>query len=362
MATPEHLDKIKADIAAKILGGEKRHFLDFHFINNTQFAQDFIDFTCRLEQLSPGAGYEITKRLGGLQGQERSTYDQIVQTLCELVIAKKFIDSYPPEQGYIFKWEPTDKAKTNPEFMIIGKEWRLLVEVKAPSLIDYDTKNRAAAMQLPSRLPGMKEWMTSMTGEEPALPLDNKVKDYLVSAEKKFSSFDEIEIPTYGLLFICWGERMFEGVGPLSNEGCGLLKDRSFYEVCGEKVRFPHVSGVIVTQHQFFIQQVLAERLPFPRLSSLDYGEYWTYNSPTNPAFCENIYARLQLPQEFNKVLQTVPAGESLDPMGNIIDTVFWLHRTDSVTERTRQDKVGRNDPCPCGSGGKYKKCCGQPR
>ncbi len=24
-----------------------------------------------------------------------------------------------------------------------------------------------------------------------------------------------------------------------------------------------------------------------------------------------------------------------------------------------RSDKVGRNDPCPCGSGKKYKKCCG---
>jgi hypothetical protein len=25
-----------------------------------------------------------------------------------------------------------------------------------------------------------------------------------------------------------------------------------------------------------------------------------------------------------------------------------------------RKEKVGRNDPCPCGSGKKYKKCCGQ--
>jgi preprotein translocase subunit SecA len=24
------------------------------------------------------------------------------------------------------------------------------------------------------------------------------------------------------------------------------------------------------------------------------------------------------------------------------------------------KDKVGRNDPCPCGSGKKYKKCCGK--
>jgi SWIM/SEC-C metal-binding protein len=24
-----------------------------------------------------------------------------------------------------------------------------------------------------------------------------------------------------------------------------------------------------------------------------------------------------------------------------------------------RSEKIGRNDPCPCGSGRKYKKCCG---
>jgi preprotein translocase subunit SecA len=29
------------------------------------------------------------------------------------------------------------------------------------------------------------------------------------------------------------------------------------------------------------------------------------------------------------------------------------------VTVRRQQPKVGRNDPCPCGSGKKYKKCCG---
>ena len=27
---------------------------------------------------------------------------------------------------------------------------------------------------------------------------------------------------------------------------------------------------------------------------------------------------------------------------------------------RNRQPKVGRNDPCPCGSGKKYKKCHGK--
>ena len=27
---------------------------------------------------------------------------------------------------------------------------------------------------------------------------------------------------------------------------------------------------------------------------------------------------------------------------------------------RIAEEKVGRNEPCPCGSGKKYKKCCGK--
>ena len=32
---------------------------------------------------------------------------------------------------------------------------------------------------------------------------------------------------------------------------------------------------------------------------------------------------------------------------------------TAPVTVRREGPKIGRNDPCPCGSGKKYKKCCG---
>jgi uncharacterized protein len=39
----------------------------------------------------------------------------------------------------------------------------------------------------------------------------------------------------------------------------------------------------------------------------------------------------------------------------------FWQpHRKSAVTQVQRDaPKVGRNDPCSCGSGKKYKKCCG---
>ena len=35
---------------------------------------------------------------------------------------------------------------------------------------------------------------------------------------------------------------------------------------------------------------------------------------------------------------------------------------TQSRRERVQGVAVGRNDPCPCGSGLKYKRCCGQAR
>ena len=35
------------------------------------------------------------------------------------------------------------------------------------------------------------------------------------------------------------------------------------------------------------------------------------------------------------------------------------ISRAGQTTQRHAKKKVGRNDPCPCGSGTKYKKCCG---
>jgi preprotein translocase subunit SecA len=35
------------------------------------------------------------------------------------------------------------------------------------------------------------------------------------------------------------------------------------------------------------------------------------------------------------------------------------ISRAGQTTQRHAKKKVGRNDPCPCGSGKKYKKCCG---
>lgn len=38
----------------------------------------------------------------------------------------------------------------------------------------------------------------------------------------------------------------------------------------------------------------------------------------------------------------------------------FWAAKRGTSTIRREQPKVGRNDPCPCGSGKKFKQCCGK--
>jgi preprotein translocase subunit SecA len=66
---------------------------------------------------------------------------------------------------------------------------------------------------------------------------------------------------------------------------------------------------------------------------------------------------KVQIAQE-----EDVPAFEPKEQKQNMI-----LSRGEKPPEKERPQtvhragsKVGRNDPCPCGSGKKYKKCCGK--
>jgi preprotein translocase subunit SecA len=64
-----------------------------------------------------------------------------------------------------------------------------------------------------------------------------------------------------------------------------------------------------------------------------------------------NLY-RLQLARE-----------EDLHPLTERSEKpIFFSHSGEepSAPQKREGKKVGRNDPCPCGSGKKYKKCCGQ--
>jgi peptide deformylase len=54
-----------------------------------------------------------------------------------------------------------------------------------------------------------------------------------------------------------------------------------------------------------------------------------------------------------NEDLITVAIQHEIDHFDGII-----IADKHVIIDPYRSDKVGRNDPCPCGSGKKYKKCC----
>lgn len=55
--------------------------------------------------------------------------------------------------------------------------------------------------------------------------------------------------------------------------------------------------------------------------------------------------------------LYTLPQWEEVLPADKIKEIVKAFKRSKTVV---KGEKIGRNDPCPCGSGKKYKKCCGK--
>lgn len=56
------------------------------------------------------------------------------------------------------------------------------------------------------------------------------------------------------------------------------------------------------------------------------------------------------------------PKADNLeDALINIVKTVYQIKDEIRPNEPIRvRKRVGRNDPCPCGSGKKYKQCCGK--
>ena len=56
------------------------------------------------------------------------------------------------------------------------------------------------------------------------------------------------------------------------------------------------------------------------------------------------------------KLYAIQPAKEEL----TYNEPVMFLNRGDELLSQQKDRKIGRNDPCPCGSGKKYKRCCGK--
>lgn len=117
-------------------------------------------------------------------------------------------------------------------------------------------------------------------------------------------------------------------------------------------------------------------------------GEMWAYGYMHGIELCRNHWHSLFDDQDGQKALRPIyllgaddvtPEEEALTetplqreelskqiPGSAAWIYRFWLPYREAILERTtaktmqkNHPKTGRNDPCPCGSGKKFKKCCG---
>ena len=71
----------------------------------------------------------------------------------------------------------------------------------------------------------------------------------------------------------------------------------------------------------------------------------------------------LALAMESDTMLPDETRAAIVEELPNIVRVIaaYWRNPSAAPVRKLplRSSKVGRNEPCPCGSGKKYKKCCG---
>ena len=133
---------------------------------------------------------------------------------------------------------------------------------------------------------------------------------------------------------------------------CGLLRAISLspkvWGITAEGLELHKGALEMTTCAAIVIGIVFPEKIPalFPStmVKSIHLG--------SNPAEIEAKLFDL-LPKAAARILEHATASRAvLRPLGT--------GKATDLAESHRAAKIGRNDPCPCGSGVKYKKCCGK--
>jgi preprotein translocase subunit SecA len=105
-------------------------------------------------------------------------------------------------------------------------------------------------------------------------------------------------------------------------------------------------------RYLYFLQPVQGERPPLPFEPEEEYEDEEEAEAPVEPSGAQRAAAQSTI-QDFTRNIQRKKDRE-------MAELQFVGGGTATAQQPVvKGQKVGRNDPCPCGSGKKYKKCCG---
>ncbi|MBD3380537.1 MAG: preprotein translocase subunit SecA [Candidatus Omnitrophica bacterium] len=136
------------------------------------------------------------------------------------------------------------------------------------------------------------------------------------------------------------------------------LREGISWRAYGQKdplVEFQHEAFKMFTELMVNIDEQMAERIV--KISALEEQHRRSVFRPEDEVFEHRDFSVLGAPSAGqDEVYAHGPAG--VDPTEQITPPPRPGQKNDPFVRK--QPKVGRNDPCPCGSGKKYKKCCGR--
>lgn len=226
---------------------------------------------CELKR--PELGWSLLNDVASISGQEKHEphYEMLMQKLAEILVLHRLLH-LPWPHGTMTVHEPaaTPNGK-RPELKVDTPEAIYLFEVKAPSLLSHQRACAKNPAQFPGRIFDAATRQRLAEGQEPTLPRDNPIKDFLASADEKFAPFVG-EKECYGVLVIVWDDHVFEPITSLVHEPSqGLLTSNSFAKINGLPVQYLRIDAVVIVRHLLYFQQGAAEQLS-ERRHAFDFG------------------------------------------------------------------------------------------
>ena len=307
---------------------KKWHFFNYHFDFYNKglehpLAKSIVDLTFELESVLPKSGINYIDKIASINDKKNETkhYDQLMQVLAELLIVHKAA-TYKWGDNIKLAYEPTaGNPNKNPELTIATDLLEIGIEVKAP---EFNKKHNERATK-PQQIPSRSDIIKIVDKEETMLPRDNPVKDFLISANKKFEEFKIANPNFYSVLVIVWDDFIYEPISAISSPQAGLFTLNSFAkDDDGNILQFPNLDCVILTRHLLPIKcGTRDENLPDFSQHPLDYGREGEFPFKV---FIQNPWNNLEMPQEVIDCFQVLKPGPELGAEYLPSDFITWFN------------------------------------
>jgi hypothetical protein len=155
---------------------------------------------------------------------------------------------------------------------------------------------------------------------------------------------------------------------------------RVAYDTQGQPVK--HVWDDYLAQEKVFYKKILGEKVTLIEGTVAEIGERYGFSLTQVAAFLDGIHECVDGLPEIEDLEDTTPIKFEIEylrlfkqmveykaealytlPEWNGIFTTeeqkqYYTEQKKSHTIIRKDSKIGRNEPCPCGSGKKYKRCC----